>query len=133
MTRPICSECKKRPCEISNKNKNGSNRYRSLCWKCRSLEDPNYKQHYVRYHAKLRMSVLQAYGQQCECCGEKEPLFLTIDHINGGGNVHRKIVGGGFPMYRWLKKQGFPKGYRVLCFNCNCGRQLNGGVCPHKH
>lgn len=35
-------------------------------------------------------------------------------------------------MYRWLKKQGFPKGdFRVMCFNCNLGRQRNGGECPH--
>jgi hypothetical protein len=20
----------------------------------------------------------------------------------------------------------------VLCFNCNCGRYHNGGICPHK-
>lgn len=22
--------------------------------------------------------------------------------------------------------------YQLLCFNCNCGRHRNGGVCPHK-
>jgi hypothetical protein len=31
-----------------------------------------------------------------------------------------------------LKKRGYPPGYRVLCFNCNRGRYLNGGVCPHE-
>jgi hypothetical protein len=26
---------------------------------------------------------------------------------------------------------GFPAGFQVLCFNCNQGRRLNHGVCPH--
>jgi hypothetical protein len=21
---------------------------------------------------------------------------------------------------------------RLLCFNCNCGRAKNGGICPHE-
>jgi len=33
-------------------------------------------------------------------------------------------------MYRWLKKQGYPKGYQVLCFNCNFASAW--GVCPHQ-
>jgi hypothetical protein len=29
-------------------------------------------------------------------------------------------------------KNNFPRGYRILCYNCNCGRALNNGICPHK-
>lgn len=52
---------------------------------------------------------------------------LTIDHINGGGNKHRKrihVFGGGSNFYLWLKKHKFPLGYRVICFNCQWMKRL---------
>ena len=39
---------------------------------------------------------------------------------------------GGTKFYRWLKRNNFPEGFQVLCFNCNCGKEINKGVCPHK-
>jgi hypothetical protein len=131
MSRPQCNKCNERPVEIARRDKEKVF-YREICWKCRSLQNPNYGEHYKKYHQNLKLSVLEAYGSKCECCQEKEPMFLTIDHINGGGNKHREEVGGGFRMYRWLKKNSFPTGYRILCYNCNCGRSVNGGICPHK-
>lgn len=81
---------------------------------------------------RVILAVLDAYGgRHCACCGEKNILFLTVDHINGGGAKHRKSIGNGH-IYRWLKRQGYPIGYQILCFNCNCGRARNGGICPHK-
>lgn len=93
----------------------------------------------VEKRRKIREEVLDAYGGVCACCGEAERVFLTVDHINGDGAAHRREVcgtgsgrGGGSTMYEWLKKQGFPKDrFQILCYNCNCGRQRNGGVCPH--
>lgn len=35
-------------------------------------------------------------------------------------------------IYRWLKQQGFPTGFRVLCMNCNFSYGLHG-YCPHVH
>ena len=61
--------------------------------------------------------------------------FLTIDHIHGHGNEHRKKMGfkGGSDFYRWLIKNNFPEGFQVLCMNCNWGKRINKeGVCPHK-
>lgn len=68
----------------------------------------------------------------CVCCGEKETMFLSIDHINGGGGKQKKeLGGGGGKMYRWLTKNNYPKGFQVLCHNCN---QAKGayGKCPHQ-
>lgn len=62
------------------------------------------------------------------------PQFLTIDHINGDGWQHRQIEGiqPGTQLYRWLKRNGFPKDrFQLLCFNCNCAKSIYG-VCPHK-
>lgn len=70
-------------------------------------------------HFDLKIRVLQAYGLECECCGENRIEFLSIDHIHGGGEKHRKEIGSG-GLYRWLEREGFPKGFRVLCHNCNC-------------
>jgi len=80
-----------------------------------------------------KLRVLSQYGGICECCGEAHEAMLCIDHINGGGNAHRKEIGvGGQKIYKWLVRNGFPPGFRVMCHNCNIGRQINGGICPHK-
>lgn len=74
--------------------------------------------------------VLDQYGGQCACCGLAEPLFLTVDHINNDGAAHRRKIGP-HGIYKWLIQNRFPNGFQLLCFNCNCGRARNGGVCPH--
>jgi hypothetical protein len=81
-----------------------------------------------------RLEALRAYSgggePACACCGESILLFLALDHVNGGGyQQHRELGGGGF--YSWLRKNNYPEGFQLLCHNCNFGRQLNGGVCPH--
>jgi len=88
-----------------------------------------------RSRTKLRTEVIDAYGNKCNCCGESIIQFLTIDHVNGDGNKDRLASGrkrGGHALYSKLRREKYPKGYRVLCWNCNSGRHVNGGVCPHK-
>lgn len=84
-----------------------------------------------RKRMELKLEVLNAYGGPiCQCCQETEVQFLSIDHINGGGVQHRKIQRAGL-FYPWLKKNGYPSGFQVLCMNCNWGRRLSG-TCPHQ-
>lgn len=81
-----------------------------------------------------RLEALQAYGDaapRCACCDEGTLLFLSLDHIDGGGRQQRQETGGG-GFYTWLRRHGYPAGFQVLCHNCNLGRQLNGGTCPHQ-
>lgn len=81
----------------------------------------------------LRKKVIAYYGNKCVCCGETEYTFLAIDHINGGGNEHRrKIKKNGSNILKWLVTQNFPKEFQILCHNCNMSKYLNGGVCAHK-
>jgi hypothetical protein len=80
---------------------------------------------------RLREGILEAYGNKCACCGEKQQEFLAIDHINNDGAEHRRSIGGGGMMYRWLKKHGYPEGFQILCQNCNWGKRLYG-ICPHQ-
>lgn len=88
-----------------------------------------------RAQAVCREQVFEAYGgYKCNCCGETEPLFLSIDHIDNNGATERKsgqYCGSGTGFYQWLRKNKFPPGYQVLCMNCNTGKHKNGGVCPH--
>ncbi len=79
---------------------------------------------------KLRELVFNHYGKECACCGERELKFLSIDHLNGNGAKHRKNIHG--HITKWLVKNNFPKGFQTLCFNCNWGRYMNNGICPHK-
>lgn len=82
---------------------------------------------------KLKNEIINAYGGKCACCDEGNDVFLTIDHTNGGGNQHRKEIGsdGGTSMYYWLKRNNYPNGFRVLCWNCNAAHAIMGR-CPHK-
>ena len=89
-----------------------------------------------RVNVKVKLEVMDAYGGYCQCCKEDRQEFLTIDHIKGNGAAHRREIfgsprsGGGW--YRWLRRNGFPPGYRVLCFNCNFAVWAFG-TCPHKN
>lgn len=85
-------------------------------------------------YSRNRELVLNHYGSgypKCSCCGEKEKKFLEIDHINGGGSKERKKIGGGSTFYSYLISHKYPKGFQLLCSNCN---QAKGkyGICPHK-
>lgn len=82
------------------------------------------------YGDRIREEGYAALGGCCACCGETEPAFLTVDHVNG--RTPEDSFGSQLHMLLWLRKEGYPEGYRLLCFNCNCGRERNGGVCPHE-
>jgi hypothetical protein len=91
-----------------------------------------YQKHYVviaRRRQRYKDAVFAKYGTSCACCGETEPLFLSIDHINGGGTVERRTLGR--DQYIALAQGPLRDDLRVLCHNCNRGRWLNGGECPH--
>lgn len=89
------------------------------------------KEYGIISRAYIKKQVFDHYGWSCKCCGEDTKEFLTIDHINGGGTKHRKeIKGWATHFYRWLVKNNFPKGYQVLCMNCNFAKG-HFGICPH--
>lgn len=87
---------------------------------------------------ELRERVFAAYGgYRCVCCGETEPTFLTLDHINNDGGEFRKRELGrrnaaGVFTYAWLLRNGCPPTVQVLCMNCQHGKLMNGGICPHQ-
>lgn len=83
-----------------------------------------------RRRKELWKEVLEAYGPRCACCSETNPLFLTVDHINNDGHLEKQATPN---LLYHIRKLNFPKDrYRIMCFNCNCGRARNGGICPHE-
>ena len=82
------------------------------------------------YKFRLRMAFIKAYGGKCDCCSESTQEFLELDHINGGGNQHRRTEKR--DIYQVAKLEGYPKDkYRILCSNCNHSLGTKG-YCPHQ-
>lgn len=134
-----CKDCRR---EIARERSVGINKYQKEYRK-----KPEYKEWYKkwvlenkdklrvkskRHKEKLRMEALKRYGNKCECCSEEVTDFLVIDHINGGGTRHRKELKGGSGIFQWLRDKKYPKGFRVLCHNCNWSIYRNNGICAHR-
>jgi hypothetical protein len=100
-----------------------------LCEKCRQLG----RLYTERRKANYKAAVLKMYGDSCACCGEDNPKFLTVDHINGWGMsvAQRKAQGLHSTLYRDILREKSDN-IQILCWNCNCGRAKNKGICPHK-
>lgn len=94
----------------------------------------NQRRHYIRF----KEAAFAGYGGTiCACCGETEPMFLSIDHVDNNQNEYAKLTMGGHPhnglrLWKWLHDNAYPPGFQVLCHNCNQGKRINGGVCPHQ-
>lgn len=90
------------------------------------------KEYYKVYYRELKLATIQHYSHgtnKCGCCGESHFEFLSLDHINGGGHKHRKSLKYK-NLYRHLKQNNWPDGYRILCMNCNFAIGKYGD-CPH--
>lgn len=72
-----------------------------------------------RSNEKIKTRVISSYGGKCSC-GVVDCDLLTIDHVGGGGNSHRRKMGSSFGnMWRVALREGCPAKYRLLCRNCN--------------
>lgn len=111
----LCGACGKRPPEES----------KTCCAECNKSKRATARTQYSpeeraikhrRLWDQLVNQVLDAYGGKCSRCGETDRDVLVVDHINGGGNEHRREIGEG-NLYRWLRRNGFPSGFTILCAN----------------
>ena len=84
------------------------------------------------YNVNLKRETIDKYSpsMMCQRCGFDDIRALSIDHIDNNGSTHRRNIGvlGGNAFYRWLKKQGYPQGYQVLCMNCQMIKQIEQNV-----
>ena len=99
-----------------------------------------------------RLKVLQYYSKRlsnsdipcCQCCEENFHIdFLTIDHITGRKQMDSELelVKLGYSsslrdlrLTLWIIENNFPKGFQVLCQNCNFAKGMvkNNNKCPHE-
>ena len=99
-----------------------------------------------------RLKILQYYSKKlsksdipcCRCCGENSHIeFLAIDHIAGKKEMdsERELVKLGYSsslrsvgLQYWIIKNKFPKGFQILCHNCNYAKGIkrNKNKCPHQ-
>jgi hypothetical protein len=97
-------------------------RYRVRCKKCRQKTRDNGK----RWHRELKEEIMTHYcnrAPHCQCpgCHTTYIGFLTMDHIES--RASKGNVGlFGVPLLLWLKRGDYPRGFQVLCWNCNSGK-----------
>lgn len=141
--RKTCSRCRKRKLirEFWVERSRFDGR-RNLCIECEKIvgehldavrKSKGLPKRSTAFARESRLKVLFHYSNgemKCDCCDEDLIEFLTIDHVNGGGTKHRIKIGFG-NLYRWLIRNKFPEGYRVLCMNCNFSYGKYG-YCPHR-
>ncbi len=119
-----------------------------LCWNCDKLPEIGFSR--CQYHRKAanivmrnkryswKKEIYDHYGNRCNCCGETEVHFLSIDHINNDGYKQRAYRNGkrgywsSYRVYEYIIKNNFPTDLQLLCMNCNYGKKQNKGVCPHQ-
>lgn len=94
-------------------------------WERRWRQSPAGKAHKQRQNQKqrerfkaARREAIAHYGGRCVCGADEG---LQIDHIEGNGAEHRAMESGvrSGRIGLWLKKRGWPQGFRVLCATCN--------------
>ena len=124
------------------------NGYQVLCYNCnmikeksRSKEKEKVKPHTVkyrkstkksRYDLKLEVfSTLSNGKPKCTCCGYKKIDGLSVDHIHGRKNTKHLEGLSSDALYRYVKKEGYPSEYQVLCLNCNAAKGHHK-ICPHQ-
>lgn len=87
-----------------------------------------------RYYEQQKAVVFDHYGRVCVCCGENNPTFLTLDHINNDGYRMRRE--GKWVTIRaiWKRAQAgdWPTDLQTLCANCQLGKVRGGGTCVHE-
>ena len=101
---------------------------------------------------EIRLKILQYYSKQlsksnipcCRCCGENSHIeFLAIDHIAGKKEMDSEpeLVKLGYSslkrgqvLHKWVIENNFPKGFQILCHNCNYAKGIkrNKNKCPHE-
>lgn len=133
-----CSACREeKPAAEFLNHRGRSTGKQNQCRSCSHLSGAaSYAKHrettldYRRRHAaKLRAELIEAYGGACECCGESQPEFLTVDHVNGRKEGERRLTG--MKLWAYVRRLGFPRDeFQLLCFNCNCAKGFFG-ECPH--
>ena len=77
-------------------------------------------------------------GNRCACCGERDPMYLEVDHVHNDGKKHREKINRKWtadnlratsmhPRHYMSYLEDNPNGLQLLCSNCNKAKSKNGG------
>lgn len=83
-----------------------------------------------KHHLTARRKFLEMYGNKCNCCGESNYEFLTIEHRLGQRGQPRKDTSR--EAYKKAIENYNPEVYEILCMNCNHAKGRYG-YCPHNN
>lgn len=119
-------------------------------WRCKNCDFEITTARRDKVRLELMQLISGKFVPACECCGENEFRFLSIDHVNQDGAARRKTLArklgrksanndrsrGQLPsdasVVRHLINNADERvGLQVLCYNCNFARNAHR-VCPHK-
>ena len=115
-------------------------------------QNPDYKTDKHVAYVTNRLNILLHYSKYisnsnipcCNCCGENSHVdFLTIDHIAGKNQMDSepKLIKLGYSsklkgkgLINWIIENNYPKGFQILCHNCNVAKGLigNENTCTHE-
>jgi len=119
-------------------------------WRKERRATPEYQSKSTALRLEIRLKVLQYYSKRlsksdipcCRCCGESNIAFLAIDHIAGRKKMDSEpeLVKLGYSsslisgaLQRWIIANNFPKGFQILCHNCNIAKgHSKDNKCPHQ-
>ena len=107
-----------------------------LCRKHSSREQS--RKNAIKYRQRDKNKLHKLLGGACVCCGEKDSMYLEIDHVHNDGGDHRRQINKKYvpddirctsthPRHylNYLKEN--PNGLQLLCSNCNRAKSKNGG------
>lgn len=118
-----------------NRSGKSLDKLRGDCRDCQHIYANNYyheqkrtTENWISPWKRKKYKFIELYGGKCECCGEIEERFLTLDHVNGqvGKKKEKTALAMG-----WAINNYQPEKYRILCWNCNQAVRW-GRICPHK-
>ena len=78
------------------------------------------------YYRKKK-AVHKLLGNICKNCGEDDPIYFQIDHVNNDGHIERSQKNGRQDIYVIKKYLETPERYQLLCANCNWAKRMNDG------
>ena len=78
------------------------------------------------YAKRNGFSRVRCFCPGCPCTDWK---FIAFDHMGARPKSHKNR--SGVALAKTLRNQNYPSRIQLLCHNCNTGKEIFGGICPH--
>ena len=138
--------------QIKEDRKKNPEKYRLKRQKEKAKDPEGFKRkknaNWAENFPKKKLLVFKYYSKElsesnipcCNCCALNEYEFLEMDHIIPKREMERDSnmfkIGfrsklGGEQLLDWIIRNNFPKGFQILCSNCNFAKGKLG-KCPHE-